>query len=90
MENQKDYYVEKIEKPEEIIKRTNGKIALNAIFAVAGFLLAGVGFGVLTNGIMHTITAFGGVGITSASIKALQENMKLKTAAKEELKGKSK
>ena len=47
MENEKNYYIEKVEKPEEVIKRTNGKIALNATFAVAGLLLAGVGFGVI-------------------------------------------
>ena len=29
----KDYTIEKIEKPEEVIKRTNGSIALNTIFA---------------------------------------------------------
>ena len=64
----KDYTIEKIEKPEEVIKRTNGKIALNSIFAVAGIILAGVGFGVITGGLLHTLTAFGGVGIASASI----------------------
>lgn len=86
----KDYTIEKIEKPEEVIKRTNGKIAINSIFAVAGLILAGVGFGVITGGILHTLTAFGGVGITSASIKGLKENLEAKSAAKKELEGKSK
>lgn len=85
----KDYTIEKIEKPEEVIKRTNGKIALNTIFMIAGFLVAGVGFGVAT-GIMHAVLGFGGVGITSASIKALQENLKVKSTAKEQMKGHTK
>ena len=89
MEEQKDYYIEKIEKPEEVVKRTNGKIALNTIFMIGGFLLAGVGFGVAT-GIMHTILGFGGVGITSASIRAMKENIKIKSTAKEQMKGNSK
>lgn len=84
-----DYTIEKIEKPEDVIKRTNGKIALNAVFLVAGFLLAGVGFGVAT-GIMNAVLGFGGVGISSASIKALKENLKVKSTAKEQIKGSSK
>jgi hypothetical protein len=85
----KDYTIEKIEKPEEVIKRTNGKIALNTIFMIAGFLVAGVGFGVAT-GIMNAVLGFGGVGITSASIKALKENLKVKSTAKEQMKGHTK
>ena len=85
----KDYTIEKIEKPEEVIKRTNGKIALNSIFTVAGIILAGVGFGVMTGGLLHTLTAFGGVGIASASIRNLKENIEEKSKAKKELKGKS-
>ncbi len=85
----KDYTIEKIEKPEEVIKRTNGKIALNTIFLIAGFLVAGVGFGVAT-GIMNAVLGFGGVGITSASIKALKENLKVKSTAKEQMKGHTK
>lgn len=85
----KDYTIEKIEKPEEVIKRTNGKIALNTMFIVAGFLLAGVGFGVAT-GVLNAVLGFGGVGITSASIKALKDNLKEKSTAKEQMKGHTK
>lgn len=85
MSNQKDYYIEKIEKPEEVIKATNGKIALNSVFAVAGFVLAGVSFGLS----LGPLLAFGGVGIASASIKALRDNIKLKSTAKEQMKGNS-
>lgn len=82
----KDYKIEKIESPEEVIKKTNGNIALNALFAVAGFTLAGVSFGLG----LGPLLAFGGVGITSASIKALRDNVKIKSAAKEQLEGKTK
>ena len=82
----KDYTIEKIEKPEEVIKRTNGSIALNTIFAVAGFALAGVSFGLG----LSTLLAFGGVGISSASIRALRENLKIKSAAQEQIQGKTK
>lgn len=87
--SEKDYTIEKIEKPEEVLKRTNGKIALNSIFIVGGFLLAGVGFGVAT-GVMNALLGFGGVGITSASIKALRDNLKEKSTVKEQIKGNSK
>ena len=56
---------------------------------IAGFLVAGVGFGVAT-GIMNAVLGFGGVGITSASIKALKENLKVKSTAKEQMKGHTK
>ena len=81
----KDYKIEKIEKPEEVIQQANGNIAFSAIFAVAGFALAGVSFGLG----LGPLLAFGGVGISSASIKALRDNIKTKAAAKEQL-GKSK
>ena len=85
----KDYTIEKIEKPEEVIKRTNGKIALNTIFMIAGFLVAGVGFGVAT-GIMNAVLGYGGVGITRASIYALKENLIVKSTAIEQMKGHTK
>ena len=85
---QKDYTIEKIEKPEEVLKRTNGKIALNSVFIISGFLLAGVGFGIAT-GVMNALLGFGGVGITSASIKALKDNLKEKSTVKEQIKGNS-
>lgn len=80
----KDYTIERIEKTEEVIKRTNGKIALNSIFAVAGFALAGVSFGLG----LGPLLAFGGVGITTASIKALRDNIKEKSDVKKQM-GKS-
>lgn len=82
----KDYTIEKIEKPEEVIKEANGSIALNTLFAVAGFTLAGVSFGLG----LGPLCAFGGVGIASASIKSLRDNIKVKSAAKKQLEGKSK
>ena len=84
MIEQKDYYVEKIETPEEVIRNSNGQIALNVIFAVAGFAIAGIGFGLS----LGALLAFGGVGIASASIKALRENIKIKSAAKAKQKSK--
>ena len=61
-------------------------IALNTIFAVAGFALAGVSFGLG----LSTLLAFGGVGVSGASIRALRENLKIKSAAKEQIQGKTK
>lgn len=81
----KDYTIEKIEKPEEVIKKANGNMILNSLFAVAGFTLAGVSFGLG----LGPLLAFGGVGITTASIKALRENIKIKSEAKNQLGGKS-
>ena len=81
----KDYTIEKIEKPEEVIKKANGNLILNTHFAVAGFTLAGVSFGLG----LGPLLAFGGVGITSASIKAMRENIRLKSTAKSQIEGKT-
>lgn len=94
MSEKKDYYIEKIEKPEQVVKDTNGKIALNATFAISGFILAGVAFGIgeelFASTTIQTLAAFGGVGITSASLKGLRDNIKLKSTAKKQMKGSSK
>ena len=86
MSNNKNYTIEKIEKSEQVLRQANGNIALSSIFAIGGFALAGVAFGLE----LSTLLAFTGVGITSASIKNLRDNIKLKSTAKEQLKGKTK
>ena len=39
---------------------------------------------------LSTLLAFGGVGVSGASIRALRENLKIKSAAKEQIQGKTK
>lgn len=76
MSENKDFYVKKVEQNQD----TN--ITANVIFAIAGFVLAGVAFGIgdqiFSGPSMQYLTAFGGVGITSANIKSMREKLALK------------
>lgn len=79
MSEQKDYYVKKVESAEE---NKNTKIASNVIFAVAGFILAGVAFGIgdqiFNSTTLQSIAAFGGVGISGANIKIARQKLATK------------
>lgn len=82
MSEQKDFYVKKVESAEE---NKNTNITANVIFAVAGFILAGVAFGIgdqiFESSTMQTLGAFGGVGISSAGIKTAKNKLALKKQA---------
>lgn len=79
----KDYTIKNIESKETVNKELNRKIRYNAIFAIAGLLLAGVAFGIgeeiFSSTSFQYLAAFGGVGICSANINALRENIKQKS-----------
>lgn len=83
----KDYYVKKVESQEQVQSNPDTKIAGNVVFAAAGLLLAGVAFGigeeVFNSTTIQYIAAFGGVGITSTNLKAMREKLKLKATLKE-------
>lgn len=83
----KDYTVKNLEKAEETNNvEINQKIRNNIIFAIAAFLLAGVSFGIgdelFGSTSLQNIVAFGSVGISGANIRALKNNLKLKSESK--------
>lgn len=84
--NSKDYFINKVERSEEMNKELNKKIRTNIIFAVASFVLAGVAFGIgeqlFASTSIQNIVAFGSVGISCANIKALKNNLELRKSSK--------
>ena len=79
MSEQKDYYVKKVESTTE---NKDTKIASNVVFAVAGFILAGVAFGIgdqiFNDTSLQYLAAFGGVGISSANIRSARQKLATK------------
>lgn len=67
-------------------KDLNKKIRNNIFFSVTSFLLAGIAFGIgdkiLGSSTLQYIVAFLAIGITTANIRALKENLKLKSSQK--------
>lgn len=88
----KDYTVKEVE---SITKQDlNKTIRNNIIFTIAGLILAGVAFGIgdeiFDSTSIQNIVAFGCVGISCGSVRALKSNLKLKSQleGKQKVKGK--
>lgn len=78
----KEYKVENVEKENDYSKDLDKKIRNNKIFALAAFLVAGVAFGLgdqIVSPFLQDVFAFGAIGVSSANIMALKENLKIKS-----------
>ncbi len=75
MNEQKDFYVNDVEHAEE----NNPKIAHNVIFAIAGFVLAGVSFGIgeeiFGDSWLEQVAPFVGIGISTANIRIMRDKL---------------